>query len=310
MRDRLVADVVSLLEDGEFEVSDTCNIRPKSFDLVARRGSLVLFVKVLVNVDGLDRRSADELKLLSHHLDASALVVGRKTRDGELEDGVLYLRRGIPALNPATAYDQFVEGVPPFAYMSRGGLYVNVDGDVLEDRRRENGMSLGQVAQELGVSRRSVSKYEDGMDASIDVALRLEEVFDADVVLPVDVFPGPVEYDEPEPELDEDERTAYTVFRRTGFEVHHTTGAPFRAVVDRDRDIPDALLTGSGGTSTARKRARLMSSIGRVTETESIYLMESHSDDTLEDTVVIEYDELREFDSAEELYEVYRERRG
>ncbi len=312
MRENLVDDVVQTLEHADFEVSDTLNIRPKSFDVVARRGPLVLFVKVLVNVDGLDADTVADLKMLSSHLDASAVVVGEKTRDRELEDGVLYLRRGVPAFNVETAHDYFVEGVPPYAYMARGGLYVSLDGDLLSQARREEGMSLGQVANELGVSRRSVSKWEDGMDATIDVALELEEVFDRDLLDPVGVLK---EFDEEvesaEDRLDEDEREMLDALQRTGFEVHPTEGAPFRAVADSAPEVPDAVLTGAGESeSAARKRARLMSNISDVTRTRSIYLVDSSDRDSIENTVLIEIGELEDVDESEEVDEMYKEKSG
>ncbi len=58
--------------------------------------------------------------------------------------------------------DLFLEGVPPLIYAAPGGLYVNIDADLLADVREERDWSLGRLATELGVSRRTVSKYEDG----------------------------------------------------------------------------------------------------------------------------------------------------
>jgi len=232
MRERVLEDATRILKKGGFAVSDTCNIRPKSFDVVARRGDLVLLLKVLVNIDGLDRNTAAEMKALAAHLDAKSVVIGVKTRDHELEDGVLYLRRGVPAMSRGTAHDYFVEGVPPLVYMGSGGLYVSIDGDLLEDVRDDEDMSLGRVAAELGVSRRAVSKYEDGMDATLEVALRLEEIFGEELISPVEVFDGEdaeeqTTADEPE---DETERRVFTILRDAGFDVVPTERAPFRAL--------------------------------------------------------------------------------
>ncbi|MDY7081545.1 MAG: transcriptional regulator [Halobacteria archaeon] len=330
MRQRLVQDTKNLLSESGFEVSDTCNIRPKSFDLVARRADFVLLAKVLSNIDSFDGETADEMTLVSSHLGASPLIIGRKSRDHELEDGVLYLRHGIPAVNLQTAYDYFVEGVPPLVYMARGGLYANIDGDLLEDLRKEEDRSLGQVAKEIGVSRRSVSKYESGMDATLDVALRLEEMFEESLLSPIDLFE---EYEEEiddlragagveQTELDEGERTAFALLQSAGFDVLPTNKAPFRALShereDRneheydvdDKDNDDTMLTGTVHHSgDLVKRARLMSSISKVTRTRSIYIVdESSNKDSIEDTVIIEVNELEDIDESEELDEVYKEK--
>ncbi|MFB6219303.1 MAG: transcriptional regulator, partial [Halobacteriaceae archaeon] len=45
-RSALVGNVTAMLEDAGFIVSDRCAIRPKSFDLVARRDADVLLLKI------------------------------------------------------------------------------------------------------------------------------------------------------------------------------------------------------------------------------------------------------------------------
>jgi len=301
MRERVLEDATRILKKGGFAVSDTCNIRPKSFDVVARRGDLVLLLKVLVNIDGLDRNTAAEMKALAAHLDAKSVVIGVKTRDHELEDGVLYLRRGVPAMSRGTAHDYFVEGVPPLVYMGSGGLYVSIDGDLLEDVRDDEDMSLGRVAAELGVSRRAVSKYEDGMDATLEVALRLEEIFGEELISPVEVFDGEdaeeqTTADEPE---DETERRVFTILRDAGFDVVPTERAPFRAL---SRESEDTVLTGTDATgSDMVKRARLMSSISDVAQTESVYVVEEKpARDSIEETAIVEVGDLEDVEESDD----------
>lgn len=313
-RDSLINSATKLLTESGFTVSDRCDIRPKSFDVVARRGSEVIFVKVLVNIDSLDSATANEMRLLSHYLNASSLLIGRKSRDHELEDGVLYLRYGVPAINLATAHDYFVEGVPPLVYMAPGGLYANLNGDMLADLRENGDMSLGQIAKEVGVSRRSVSKYEDGMDASLDVAIKLEELFDEPLISPIDIFDRH-DQDEPEssiehPEVGDDERVVFRLLDSAGFNVHPTTKAPFRALSNAPTDSEDTVLTGTTRYSEdVLKRAKLMSSISQVARTRSIYIVDNTPNkDSIEDTVILGMNELKEIDGSDELNEVYKEK--
>jgi putative transcriptional regulator len=304
MRDRVLEDATAVLKKGGFAVSDTCNIRPKSFDVVARRGDLVILLKVLVNIDGLDTETAAEMRALAAHLDAESIVVGVKTRDHELEDGVLYLRRGVPAMSRGTAHDYFVEGVPPLVYMGSGGLYVNIDGDLLEDARDDEDMSLGKVADELGVSRRAVSKYEDGMDATLDVALRLEEMFGENLISPVEVFEGGGEGGETrtggEVPEDETERRVFGILREAGFDVVPTARAPFRAL---SRESDETVLTGTGGHDEGIvKRARLMSSISDVARTESVYVVDDKpARDSVEETAILDVDDLEDVEGSDDL---------
>ena len=150
-RSALVGNITAMLEDAGFTVSDRCAIRPKSFDIAARRGDDVLLLKVLANIDAFDGYTGAEMRRLGEYLEATPLVIGLRTRDEELDPGVVYFRLGVPVLSPDTAMDLFVEEVPPLIYAAPGGLYVNIDGDLLSEIRSKQEMSLGKLANELGV---------------------------------------------------------------------------------------------------------------------------------------------------------------
>jgi putative transcriptional regulator len=304
-----------MLRDAGFAVSDRCSIRPKSFDLAARRGEDLLLVKILANVDGLDAETGVEMRRLGSYLSATPLVIGLRTRDEDLKPEVVYFRHGVPVVNPDTAFDLFVENVSPLIYAAPGGLYVNIDGDLLADEREQRGWSLGRLATELGVSRRTVSKYEDGMNASIEVAIRLEELFDQPFSDPVDVMEGAeaVREADPTPEdpaLAPDEDHVLAVLARVGFTVHPTTRAPFTAVSeDGDREIENLLTGHSAFTRSAEKRARIMSSIGEVTRTRSIYVTEERERrDAVEGTGLVSQEELASLRDADDLRDLILER--
>jgi len=304
-----------MLQDAGFVVSDRCSIRPKSFDLAARRGDDLLLVKILANVDGLDAETGIEMRRLGSYLSATPLVIGLRTRDEDLKPEVVYFRHGVPAINPDTAFDLFVENVPPLIYAAPGGLYVNIDGDLLADEREERGWSLGRLATELGVSRRTVSKYEDGMNASIDVAIKLEELFDQPFSDPVDVLDGAdgVRDAEPTPQdpaVAPDEDHVLAVLARVGFTVHPTTRAPFTAVSeDGDREIENLLTGHSAFTRSAEKRARIMSSLGEVTRTRSVYVTEEREKrDSVEGTALVSQEELAALRDADDLRDLILER--
>jgi len=302
-----------MLEDAGFVVSDRCAIRPKSFDVAARRGEEVLLVKILGNIDAFDAHTGAEMRRLGEYLGATPVVIGLRTRDEELKPGVTYFRHGVPVLSPDTALDLFVEGVPPLIYAAPGGLYVNIDSEVLADAREERDWSLGRLAQELGVSRRTVSKYEDGMDASVEVAAELEELFDEPLTAPVNVLDGSedVREDEPtpdDPEVDPEDEPIVTVLTRVGFDVHPTSRAPFKTVSENERREEEMLTGHSDLTKTAEKRARIMSSVGKVTRTRSVYVVDDASRDSVEDTAILERDEMANIDAADELRDLILER--
>ena len=304
-RSALVANVTAMLEDAGFVVSDRCAIRPKSFDVAARRGNDVLLLKILGNIDAFDAKTGAEMRRLGEYLHATPLVIGLRTRDEELNPGVVYFRHGVPVFSPDTALELFVDGVPPLIYAAPGGLYVNIDSEVLADAREDRDWSLGQLAQELGVSRRTVSKYEDGMDASVEVAAQLEEMFDEDLGSPVSVLDGAEAVREADelpdaPEADPDDEPVVTVLTRVGYDVHLTDRAPFKTVSE-DEDEGQMLTGHSAFTKTAEKRARIMSSVGQVTRTQSVYVVDTAKRESVEGTAIIEQEEMEDIEEQADL---------
>ncbi len=314
-RTALIGNVTAMLEDAGFRVSDRCAVRPKSFDVAARRDEDLLLLKILGNVDALDAETGAEMRRLGEYLQATPMVIGIRTRDEDLKPGVVYFRHGVPVINPDTAYELFVEGMPPLIYAAPGGLYVSLDGDLLADEREERGWSLGRLATELGVSRRTVSKYEDGMNASIEVAVQLEELFDEPFSSPVDVLDGAEEVRDSDPtpaapDTDPDDEHVVHVLTKAGFTVHPTARAPFKAVSEDEDSAVTRVLTGhSTFTPAAEKRARIMSSIGEVARTRSVYFTEGDERrESVDGTALVSCEELAGISDPEEIRELIRDR--
>jgi putative transcriptional regulator len=312
-RSALIQNLTAMLADAGFTVSDVCATRPKSFDVAARRGDDVLLLKILGNIDAFDGPTGAEMRRLGTYLQATPLLIGMRTRDEDLKPGVVYFRHGVPVLSPDTAMDLFVEGVPPLIYAAPGGLYVSLDGDILADERQQRGWSLGRLATELGVSRRTVSKYEDGMNASIEVAVQLEELFGGALTSPVDVLEGAesVRDADPtpdDPEADPEDEPLVTILTRVGFDVHPTVRAPFKAVSEDQREA-DRMLTGNSKfTDAAVKRAKIMSSLGAVTHTRAVYFVDEAKRDSVAGTAIVEREEIADMEDNDEFRDLLKDR--
>ncbi len=287
-KELLAGRVEEVLRQAGFSTSDRCYLRPRSFDLAARRGDLFLLLKILTNIDGLNEQTALEVRRLAKHLFASPLLVGEKTRDQFLERGAVYFRYGIPTLSLPTLADCIIEEELPLVYAAHGGLYVQIDGVRMRQLRLERGISLGALASELGVSRRTISKYEtESMDTSVDVALRLEEIFEQELIQPVNPFStGSV--DEVREQVTDN---ILRLLLEIGFEVFPTAQAPFNAIT-RDEDL--VVLTGvSKFSQSMLKKARLMSSLSAVAGTKSAVIVDGESKlERIEETALIKKSEL------------------
>jgi putative transcriptional regulator len=316
----LIHQIIDVLARAGFALSDRCNIRPRSFDVAARKGETLLLCKVLFNIDGLNEETAREMKYLAEYLGGSAIVLGAKTRDQMLEDSVVYMRYDILALSVQTLHDYFIENIPPLVSAAPGGLYVSIEGDLLKKSRTDQSMSLGTLATMVGVSRRTISKYEEeGMDASIDVVLQLEDIFGVELARPINILKTcgsrkPRKKAESETEnqtrpstlLPED--LILNTISMLGYDVLPTTQAPFKAI---SRDKSSIILTGvSEFNTTVIKRAHLMSSISCVTETQSVFIINGHSKiKSVENTVLIEKKELDKISDSQELLDFIEERK-
>jgi len=316
----LIHQIIDVLARAGFALSDRCNIRPRSFDVAARKGETLLLCKVLFNIDGLNEETAKEMKYLAEYLGGSAIVLGAKTRDQMLEDSVVYMRYDILALSVQTLHDYFIENIPPLVSAAPGGLYVSIEGDLLKKSRMDQSMSLGTLATMVGVSRRTISKYEEeGMDASIDVVLQLEDIFGVELARPINILKTcgsrkPRKKAESETEnqtrastlLPED--LILNTISMLGYDVLPTTQAPFKAI---SRDKSSIILTGvSEFNTTVIKRAHLMSSISCVTETQSVFIINEHSKiKSVENTVLIEKKELDKISDSQELLDFIVERK-
>lgn len=324
LRGDLIEQVRAVLARAGFTVSDRCDLRPVSFDLVARREKDLVMVKVLGNVDALSEAIAQEIKVLCKFLDARPILVGLRAGAGALEDGVVYNRHDIPIMTPPTLERYVVHGEAPMVFAAPGGFYVHLDAAALRRAREAAQVSLGVMAQVAGVSRRAIQMYEEGMSASIDAAMRLEEALQSDLIRPVDPFTAfdPSRFAAPQPQRAQDEDPMQAAVRRMleslGYQVRPTNRSPFNALSTPEEDKPRAaappkpsetLLTGMGEESPQlKRRARVVTSVSRITGHPGFFIIERTTRTSLEGMPVVTREELRRLDDPAAVLDLILER--
>ena len=305
-KELLAERVEEVLRQAGFSTSDRCYLRPRSFDLAARKGNQFLFLKILSNIDGLNEQTALEVRRLAKHLLASPILVGEKTRDQYLERGAVYFRYGIPTLSLFTLADCLLDEALPLVYAAHGGLYVRIDGTRMRQLRLARGISMGALASELGVSRRTISKYEvEDMDTSVDVALKLEEIFEQELIQPVDPFHHETVEEDKGPVTD----TILRLLLEIGFDVVPTGQAPFNAIT-RLGDL--VVLTGvSKFSHSMLKKARLISSLSAIARTKSVVIVDGETKlECIEETALIEKLELETIDQTRDFEDLVMEKQN
>jgi putative transcriptional regulator len=310
-REQLITEVREVLGKTGFYLSDNINTRGMSFDVIGRRDQNLLLIKVLLNVDAFTEKNANELKLIAKTLGGSPILIGQKSGGGRLEEGVIYSRFGVPILSKETFVDFFTEGVPPYVFSAPGGLYVRLDGDFLRRLRDQKNISLGTLAEVAGVSRRTVQMYLEGMSATIDIALRLEEFFGEPLVVPVDPFvytKGVEEALASWGDFDAFEKHIFHKLKSLGYSILPTVKCPFEALT---RDADSLFLTGvRGRNENVEQKVAIVSSISRVAERDSVIFVEKTGVRmSIKGTPLIGKEELKRIKEREEIEDLIKERK-
>jgi len=187
-RERLKATEAILKESG-FSVSERCCSRPSCFDYAARKSENLIFIKVEKDIDAFSPSDSLELEAISECVAAGSLLIGEKTREKPLEDDTVYTRYNILTMTLRTLENIVLRETPPLIQAGPGGYYVEIDCDAIKKRRQEMGLSSGEMAEMIGISRRTLYGYERGMaKASVAAAYNLIWALGIPVAKPVNVF--------------------------------------------------------------------------------------------------------------------------
>jgi len=177
------------LREAGFEVSQMCCSRLSCFDFIAKKRATTILVKVISEVDALPDSASRELKIIASRIPAAALLISKTSHGKPLEDDTVYCRNNVHVINEKTIINIAQQTGNPLVYAGPGGYTVQVDGSLVERRRKELGLSIGQLATMIGVSRRTLYGYERGMaKASVSSAYKLAETLGVPVAKPINVL--------------------------------------------------------------------------------------------------------------------------
>jgi len=149
--------------------------------------------------------------------------------------------------------------------------------------------------------------YEEGMSASIDAAMRLEEFLQSELIRPFDPFHAfdPASFDPPKPERagqDPVETLLLRLLEGLGYEVRSTRRAPFNALASQDKTT---YLTGVGEDSpNLRRRAKVVASVSRITERPGFFVVQRTTRTDLEGMPVVTRQELDRLKDPEKILEL------
>lgn len=305
-RGNLLQQIEQLLKSQGYKTSDI--YEQGSFDLVARKNLLILLLKTFLNIDSINEHNAYEMKQLANIFLASPIIIGEKSRNGQLEEGVVYERYDIPTIGFETFKNMIIYNEYPEILADRGGYFVKIDGNVIKQYREEYSMSLKDLASLAHVSRATMYKYENGIvRANTETAMILEEILNTKVTLDIDLLKQPqkdgIEYNDDVNDLS-----------KLGYGVLSTTKSPFDAVAKMktsDKDSPLMANIEKNRTEKTLKRMAIpLKDLSMVTTSEPVFII---NNDKIKESIgtipVIKSWELKEFENSKELLKMIKERK-
>jgi putative transcriptional regulator len=282
--------------------------------MVARRGDKLILIKTLANIDAFKKDDAIALQLVAQFLDAIPLIVGKTTRRGSLDNGVVYRRYGVPTIAPHSFERAIVDEQQPREFIQRGGRFVSIDGERLKEVRLSLNMTQEKLADCIQVSARAVMAYEKNeMAVSVEAAEKLERVLETDLVIPVDMLSSvPLPEDKahtaaPIENADLAQRVN-DFFEKLEMTVMWTDRAPFHIIAKEDGP---PLMSGVGSIRSwaLQKRVEILKSVSEVTESDAVIIVEEgKTEESVSALPVIRQLELDEIDEPRELKKIISER--
>ncbi len=310
---QLIEEVREVLSKAGFYLSKREYQDTMPFDIIARKDDSLFVINISLNADSSRMGNAGQLKILNDALDAFPLFISLIGGQKKLKQGVVYSRKGIPLMSLETFKDMILEGVPPYVFSAPGGLYVKMDSDLLKKARKENKIPLSKLADIAGVSRKSIQKYENGMGADLEVALRLQEFLGEDLILPINPFERKEYKEEYNVSLDQYsslERVIFESLLSIGYRIVPTCKCPFEAITE-DEDKVFLSGVGSKEDSGLKKKAKIVSNLSDVTEKDPvIFLHKRTTHMNIEGIPLIQKDELSRIEDKREVSELLNERKG
>ncbi|WP_048055630.1 transcriptional regulator [Methanotorris igneus] len=319
MREILLAECINLLRSHNFNVSQP--LGRACFDIIANRGYVRLLIKILKNIDSLSEEQSKELLKIANILSAVPIIIGIRTRNAMMEHGVVYDRYNIKAVTFET-FEEYLKGSPPVVYAHRGGFFVKIDGEALKRARERLNVSVGELAEASGVSRKTIYKYEQNKaNPSVEVAMRIEEYLDVPLAKGIDLFEpvnvqkdnesqkrGPPFPPDEEINIEEYKKQALNILNELGFNLIPTLRAPFDAVAEKHEEKHNILLTNIGEQENEdiRRRAILVREISKLLDGYSLLILEK-KERHYKNLAVISMKELEKMDDALDLIEFIKD---
>ena len=291
----LKSKVKKFLEDAGYV---TCEYRG-CFDIAAKKKKILL-IKILKNIDSFLPEQAKNLKIISNNLDANPIIVGETTTREKLKESIVYERFEVPVVSIAAFENIIVNKIFPKIYRDRGGLYVEIDSDMLKERRQKKNLTQMELAEMVGINKKVIYEHEKkNLRMVLDIAERLEKSLNEKLIKPTEVFKKFEEKGRPKDII---EKRVGSDFKKLGFDVDYAKG-PYDVFAKEKK----ALLTDiEMSKRKLKKEAETLKGFVRVTGKPAILLTKDFKEEELLGIPVLKIKKLKEIEDKEEILDIVK----
>jgi putative transcriptional regulator len=294
----LVNKIVNSLLSNQFETF----LIQGCFDIAARREYLML-IKSLINVDGLNQEQALSLRSISYFLSAYPLVVSIKTNKQYLSDDIIYSRFQLPVITPRMFSNILEEELVPAIQSTKGKHIVTVDTNALREKRKELQLTLEQLSEMVGISKKALYEIESNrVNPTIDTVKKLETVLRIDFKKAYKLKTAEKTYLRPKSEF---QSKVSKEFSRMGIDNSAVYSAPFE-IVGREKFSLITSLSKNG--HKIKKEATLVRKLSSILSSKAVFVVKKFKEQSVEGVPIVLESELQEIESSEELGKILEEK--
>lgn len=299
LREEISTKIQNLLEDSGYSIArQSC---PSCFDFLAKK-KIILLVKVLTNIDSLYEEQAQDLKRIAEVLEAAPVIVGIFAKGEYIHAHTLYERYGIPAVNFETFSETILEQKYPFVYSKKGGFYAHLNSEFLKQLREKHNLSLGALAREAGISKKTISDYEKGKGAEVENILRLQKTLGDLLLEPLDIFSFHPKHIAPIKETTL-EKSVHKHFDEIGFNTATVSKASFSIIGKHKQNV---ILTGLKKTSL-QKKAHDIHNVTSALHQHGMFVFEKTNEKVISGVPVLNSEEFKGVMTSRELLKLLKE---
>ena len=197
--ENIIKKVSILLKNANYESFTFEEKNKYCFDLLVKKDSSILLIKVFSNIDNLNMNIINGIKSMSILLKSRPILIGIKNRYQKLEDNTIYIREDLPFFTFNTFENIILNQTYPYVLARRGGGVIFLDGPLMKELREKKNINRKELSEELEVTKRTICSYEnESMRPSQQIAEKIIKILedpDNNIFRRIDVFEWNVKFD-------------------------------------------------------------------------------------------------------------------